>query len=401
MWDLCIIYINLCYLYYRFIRYNAATKKNEVLMRNLGFANGVKLSDDESFIIVAESVPSRINKYYLKGPKAGQQEVFLDGLPGTPDNIHSDGQGGFLITLVTTIDSEYPNLGHSLAPHPYLRKMLVRLLVTMELPFKLLHDIYPNTYTERIMHAIGSFQGAGALLDPREKSVLLRVDASGNIIDALSSNDGSFSRICGSHIHNDFVWFSTPWLHYIGRVPLKQAFPDLANSAKQSSRTKNEKQSPSTGPSGVKMERVKRTADSTTAKSTESDRASQTKPTAAPTTTAKPTAAPTTPEPTAAPTTSKPTAAPKSAPKVDKPAATGSGNAKPSETKSSMNAETKKDNAKIVGDAKSERSIKKDDAAKVQSGKKSGQDASAKQTTQKSQPEKAKRVETNRPKDDL
>lgn len=132
MWNLCIyIYVN-C-INYRLIRYNAATKKNEVLMRNLGFANGIKLSDDESFLIVAEATLSRVMKYHLKGPKAGQQEVFLDGLPGAPDNIHSDGQGGFLITLVVAFDSKQPHLGHSLAPHPYLRKMLVRLLVTMEL----------------------------------------------------------------------------------------------------------------------------------------------------------------------------------------------------------------------------------------------------------------------------
>ncbi|XP_071563276.1 adipocyte plasma membrane-associated protein Hemomucin [Temnothorax nylanderi] len=399
----------------RLIRYNAAKKKNEVLMRDLAFANGLMLSDDESFVIVAETQRNRIMKYNLKGPKAGQQEVFIDGLPGMPDNIHSDGQGGFLITLVIAIDSEHPQLTQSLTPHPYLRKMLVRLLVTMELPFKLLNDIYPNTYTERLVHAIGSFQGAQFFINS-DKSLVLRVDASGNIVEALSSDNGKVHGISSAHIHNDFLWFGSPWINYLSRIPLKQAFPDLADSAKQSLNA---------GPSGVKTERVKRSTDSTTAKPTESARASQTtskptttptttpKPTAAPTT-AKPTAAPTTPKPTAAPTTPKPTAAPKPAPtpKADKPTATGGGNVKP-ETKSSTNAEAKKDNAQAAGDAKpktklnspnakSEENSKKDDAAKAQSEKnvKVDQGASAKQTAQKSQPEKA-RVETKRPKDDL
>lgn len=407
------IYIYICinYINYRLIRYNAAKKENEVLMRNLPFPNGVILSDDESFVIVAESQTNRIMKYNLKGPKAGQYEIFIDGLPGLPDNIHSDGQGGFLITLIIITDPEHPELSHSLAPHPYLRKMFVRLIVTMELPFKLLHDIYPNTYTERLLHAIGSFQNSEYIMDPTEKSLVLRTDVSGNIIEILSSDDDTFKRTSAAYIHNDFLWFGSPWLNYLARVPLKQAFPDLADSAKQSFR-RSEKQLPNVAPSGVKTERVKRTTDSTTAKPIESDRASQT--------TSKPTVdSMTTPKPTAAPvTTPKPTAAPKpsSAPKADKPTATGSGKVKPSETKSFTNTEAKKDNAETVGDpkpnaksnspnTKSTEKSKKESAAKMntQSGKnvKEEQDASVKQTAQKSQPEKTKRVETNRPKDDL
>ncbi|KYN02964.1 PREDICTED: adipocyte plasma membrane-associated protein-like [Cyphomyrmex costatus] len=379
----------------RLIRYNAAKKENEVLIRNLAFANGVVLSDDESFVIVTETVRNRIMKYNLKGPKAGQHEIFIDGLPGAPDNIHSDGHGGFLLSLiVTTNNPELPQIYQSLIPHPYLRKMLVRLFVTMELPFKLLNDVYPNPYTERILHAIGSHQGIEFLSDPKQKSLVLRIDASGNIIEILTSDDGSAHDISSAYIHNGFLWFGTPFKNYLGRVPLKQAFPDLADSAKQSSHTRSEKHSSNVAASGAKTERVKRDTGSTTVKPIESNRASQTtpKPTAAPTTTPKP----------------KTTAAPKSSsvPKTDKPTATAS-NVKPSETKSSTNAEVKKDNAKPVDDAKSnspkfEKSNKKEDTAKTQSEKKVKveQNASAKQTEQKSQSEKVKR-ETNRPKDDL
>ena len=42
---------------------------------------------------------SRIFRYYLKGPKAGTHDVFVDGLPGMPDNIRPNGKGGFYITL--------------------------------------------------------------------------------------------------------------------------------------------------------------------------------------------------------------------------------------------------------------------------------------------------------------
>jgi len=360
------------------------------LIRNLAFANGVVLSDDESFILIVETLKNRLTKYNLKGPKAGQHEIFIDGLPGIPDNIHSDSHGGFLLSLIIADNPDYPQIFQSLTPHPYLRKMLLRLAMTMELPFKLLNNVYPNPCTERILHAIGSYQGLDFLSNPNEKSSVLRIDASGNIIEIITADDGSARRISSAYIHNGFLWLGSPFQNYLGRVPLKQAFPDLADSAKQSSNTRNEKQSPNVAASNVKTERAKRDADSTTVKPIELNRASQTMPTAVPTT-----------------TTSKPktTATPKPIPKTDKPTTTAS-NVKSSETKSSTNAEAKKDNAKTVdaklNSPKSEKSSKKEDTAKIQSEKKVKveQNASVKQTEQKSQSEKVKR-ETNRPKDDL
>ena len=35
----------------------------------------------------------RIQKYWLKGPKAGTSEIIMDNLPGFPDNISSNGKG--------------------------------------------------------------------------------------------------------------------------------------------------------------------------------------------------------------------------------------------------------------------------------------------------------------------
>jgi len=53
------------------IHYNAKTKENRVLIEGIHFANGVALSEDEEFVIVAETAGSRILRYYLKGPKKG------------------------------------------------------------------------------------------------------------------------------------------------------------------------------------------------------------------------------------------------------------------------------------------------------------------------------------------
>lgn len=195
----------------------------------MGFGNGILLSDDESFVIVAESLHSRIIKYHLKGSKAGQQEIFAEALPGLPDNIHSDGQGGFLVSLFAYVDALHPFLPQSLMPHPYIRKMLVRLLYLIEAPFKLLEDVYPNYYAETVLYLVGSFDTLRFCVT-KGTSIVLRMDKGGNVLDALYSMDGKVRVTSSAYIHNKYLWLGSPWTEYIMRVPLKQAFPDLKDS---------------------------------------------------------------------------------------------------------------------------------------------------------------------------
>ncbi|CAL7949997.1 unnamed protein product [Xylocopa violacea] len=225
------------------VRYNAKTKKNEILIKNLGFANGILLSDDESFVIVAECQASRIVKYHLKGPKVGQQEYFAEGLPGLPDNIHTDGQGGFLVSLILSIDSQHPALHQSLVPHPHVRKMLSRLLYLVEAPFKLLEDIYPNYYSEKVLHTVASLEFM-AIFDTQKTSVILRMDKTGQILDALYSDDKKVHTICSAYIHNEYLWLGSPWNDCIMRIPLKQAFPDLTVNKQSSSTKRQEREEP-------------------------------------------------------------------------------------------------------------------------------------------------------------
>jgi sugar lactone lactonase YvrE len=50
--------------YGRLLEYDFDTKVTRVLMRGLKFANGVALSDDENFILVAETYGFRIWRYW-------------------------------------------------------------------------------------------------------------------------------------------------------------------------------------------------------------------------------------------------------------------------------------------------------------------------------------------------
>ena len=52
------------------------------MVDNLWFPNGLAVSPDNQFVVVAESSKFRLVKYYINGPKKGAFEVFATGLPG-------------------------------------------------------------------------------------------------------------------------------------------------------------------------------------------------------------------------------------------------------------------------------------------------------------------------------
>jgi sugar lactone lactonase YvrE len=105
------------------LRYDPATKTTTVLLSDLYFANGVALSQHEDFVLVNETYRFRITRYWLKGERAGKSEVFVDNLPGYPDNITSNRRGTFWLALVTVRN----DTGDWLSPRPFLKNVLAKL----------------------------------------------------------------------------------------------------------------------------------------------------------------------------------------------------------------------------------------------------------------------------------
>jgi hypothetical protein len=103
--------------------YDPKTNKTTTLLKNLYFANGVALSPDESFVLINETYMYRIQKYWLKGNKAGSSEIFIDNLPGFPDNISSNEKGIFWVALFNPRN----NFIEMSSNKPFLRKIVLRL----------------------------------------------------------------------------------------------------------------------------------------------------------------------------------------------------------------------------------------------------------------------------------
>ncbi|XP_062165724.1 protein STRICTOSIDINE SYNTHASE-LIKE 10 [Alnus glutinosa] len=82
----------------RLLKYDKSGKGLTVLLKGLAFANGVALSNDTSFVLVAETTTCRILRLWLHGPNAGNVDVFAE-LPGFPDNVRRNSRGEFWVAL--------------------------------------------------------------------------------------------------------------------------------------------------------------------------------------------------------------------------------------------------------------------------------------------------------------
>ncbi len=84
----------------RVLAYTPATRALRLVADGLSFANGVALSEDESFLVAAETGAYRLWRIELQGEKKGQKTILTDGLPGFPDNVRfSPSRKGFWVAI--------------------------------------------------------------------------------------------------------------------------------------------------------------------------------------------------------------------------------------------------------------------------------------------------------------
>ncbi|PNT65322.1 LOW QUALITY PROTEIN: hypothetical protein BRADI_4g40371v3 [Brachypodium distachyon] len=79
----------------RLLKYEARTKQVIVLKDGLPYPNGVAVSHDRTYVVVAHTVPCQAHRYYLQGAKY----ELMANLSGYPDNVRRDGKGGYWVAL--------------------------------------------------------------------------------------------------------------------------------------------------------------------------------------------------------------------------------------------------------------------------------------------------------------
>lgn len=170
--------------YGRLIRFDPRTGRSEVLLRDLYFANGVALSQNEDFVLVNESYRYRVARYWLKGPRKGRHDLFVDNLPGFPDGISANRQGTFWMAMFTVRNATMDRLH----PRPWAKNLMARLPRWM----------WPK---------------------PQPYGLVLALDESGQIVRSLHDVDGGHLRTVTSvEEHNGFIYCGSLYNDRIGRL---------------------------------------------------------------------------------------------------------------------------------------------------------------------------------------
>jgi sugar lactone lactonase YvrE len=107
----------------RLLKYDPLADQTTVLLAGLNFANGVAVSRSGDFLLVNETGTYRIVRYWLKGPKAGQHDIFLDNLPGIPDGVSCSDDGTFWVALYSPRSADLDRM----SDRPWMRKLAMRL----------------------------------------------------------------------------------------------------------------------------------------------------------------------------------------------------------------------------------------------------------------------------------
>jgi ribose transport system permease protein len=83
----------------RLICHDPTTGRTRTILKDISFPNGVCVAHDGLSFLFATSWLCKIYRYWIAGPKAGECEVFIDNLPGNPDNINRASDGCYWIAL--------------------------------------------------------------------------------------------------------------------------------------------------------------------------------------------------------------------------------------------------------------------------------------------------------------
>lgn len=173
------------------LEYDPDTGSITTIIDGLNFANGLALSEDQQFLLIAETGSYRITKHWLSGRLAGTSQVLMDNLPGFPDNISNGLNGRFWIGLIAPRNPVVDRFSSS----PFVRRLIMRL------PRSLRPD------AERSAHVIA-------------------INGDGEVLMNLQQNPADMSALTGVLETRDDLFLSSLFGDRIGRLSKRDLATD-------------------------------------------------------------------------------------------------------------------------------------------------------------------------------
>jgi sugar lactone lactonase YvrE len=159
----------------RLVKYDIASGECSNVLSELYFANGVAVSPDDSYVLVNETMRYRTKRVFVRGPRAGVVETFIDNLPGFPDGISTGADGVFWLAIYAPRNALLDTAG----PKPWLRRVVHRIPAALQ----------PK---------------------PRRHPFVLGLDAKGKIVHNLQDADGlEFSKSTSAEQVGDWLYIGS------------------------------------------------------------------------------------------------------------------------------------------------------------------------------------------------
>jgi sugar lactone lactonase YvrE len=170
----------------RLVKYDIATGECTTVLGDLYFANGIAVSPDDSYVLVNETMRYRTKRVFVRGPRAGVVEVFIENLPGFPDGISTGANGVYWLALYAPRNELLDRAG----PTPWLRRLIHRIPAALQ----------PK---------------------PRRHPFILGLDADGNVVRNLQDSEGEgFSVSTSAEQVGDFLYVGSLTEPKWGRLDL-------------------------------------------------------------------------------------------------------------------------------------------------------------------------------------
>eukprot|EP00004_Rigifila_ramosa_P000051 TRINITY_DN1006_c0_g1_i15.p1 TRINITY_DN1006_c0_g1~~TRINITY_DN1006_c0_g1_i15.p1 ORF type:complete len:188 (-),score=23.89 TRINITY_DN1006_c0_g1_i15:36-599(-) len=175
------------------LAYHTANGQVELIADHLQYANGLALSTDGNWLLVAETGRYAVHRIDLRlkiGPVKYRRHTLVKNLPGYPDNIHSDGKGGVW------------------ASFPANRNPADVYLLSHEIGRAVLSTVPHNLLMAQNVQCVRFNETTGEILEYAE-------DPAGTVI-AQSS---------GVRPHGGYLYIASVFQNRLARIPLKTACP--------------------------------------------------------------------------------------------------------------------------------------------------------------------------------
>jgi sugar lactone lactonase YvrE len=141
---------------------------------------------------------SRLWRYWLKGPKAGTSDIFVEYLPGIPDNLGRNERGEFWVPL----HSLRTNLEMYIGVLPWIRQAIGRLPLAQKQLFK--------------------------LFLPKPHAVVLRYSSEGKLLEILEDQTGQkVHSLCDAQEHDGKLYLGSVNAPQLGVYALSSSTEEI------------------------------------------------------------------------------------------------------------------------------------------------------------------------------